>query len=151
MGEFARFLERMLPDHRPVRPYGHSQSQAVMLVGCGGRRAKAAVDLLYRDASPVLARKADQARQILTWEPRVRSRYPWAIWGDGTQWYLRRGPDYDVAHRLWEAGRRAARDAGCRLAFVDKGDHVLLRFIARASSRPRSSGSSSAADDDIPF
>jgi hypothetical protein len=131
--EFARYLDGLLPEHRPTRPYRHSQSRAVRLVGCGGRRAKAVVDVLCRDASPVLARKAERASRILAWEPRVRRRYPWAVWGDGSEWHLHRGRDYDDAHRLWEAGRRAARELGCRLTFVDKADHVLLQFIPRSS------------------
>lgn len=132
MHSFSQYLERMFDDGRPVQPYRHSQSTAVVMVGCGGRRAKIAADHLYRHASPALARKAARAARIMAWEPKVRSRYPWEIWGDGAKRRLSRGVDYDEPRRLWEAGRRAAREANRRLAFVDEGDHVLLQFVPRS-------------------
>jgi hypothetical protein len=134
MDQFAAFLEAAIGDGRPVVPRPHSQSSSVRMVSVAGRRALAALDALYRDAVEALPRKHDRAARAMTWQPMVRSRYPWERWGDGRQWVLRPGRDYDDANRLWEAGRRAARERGMRLVFSDDGHSARVRFVARDGS-----------------
>jgi hypothetical protein len=132
MGQLATFLEDIIGDSRPVRPFRHSQSTQVLLVKVGGRRASAALATLYPPSAEALARKRVRADAAIRWQPRVRSRYPWERWADGDEWVLQRGDDYDDARRLWEAGRRYARTIGKRFSITDAGDIARIRFVTRA-------------------
>ena len=81
------------------------------------------------NSTPALPRKAERAAAVMSWTPRVMSRYPWEIWADGTERTLVRGVDYAEAHRVWEAGRRYAREQGLRLELADEGSQLRLRFV----------------------
>lgn len=132
MTQRADFLAGLYDDRFSPRVYAHSQSKAVRVLQVGGRRAKTAVEALYGDPDAVaLARKRRRAQTILSWEPQVYSRYPWERWGDGRVWRLHEGRDYAVARRVWESGRRAARERGCRLRFRDLGGSLELQFVPR--------------------
>jgi hypothetical protein len=99
--------------------------------------------LYYDEASFALERKRIRAAEISRWEPQVRGSYPWASWLNGDLWPIRQGIDYDSSHRLWEAGRKAARSAGVHLTIVDFGGSMTVRAQPgsgtsrqRASSNP---------------
>lgn len=128
--QFAEFLAPsvgFLP-----RLHRHSQSDRILMVSVGGRTAKAATIALYgENDAPALARKAERAAAVMSWNPKVMSRYPWEMWADGKEWTLHRGVDYAEAHRVWEAGRRHARGRGLRLELTDEGAHLRLRFVRR--------------------
>jgi hypothetical protein len=135
MNQFAEFLGRLFDDGFVPRVYDHSQSCVVRVVQVGGRRAKTAVTALYADrTAPALARKRERAERIMAWEPQVVARYPWERWSDGAVWRLQRGSDYAVARRVWESGRRAARERGLRMLFRDWGDEIELQFVPRGTS-----------------
>jgi hypothetical protein len=151
MRQLARFLEAAISDGRPVNVFRHSQSTRVRLVKVGGRRAQVALRALYPPGVVALERKRERARVALMWQPKVRSRYPWDRWGNGDEWVLDRGRDYDDGRRLWEAGRSAARTRGLRFLFVDEGDRARVRFAPRSEGadfalrfRLRDSGSATA-------
>lgn len=134
MAQLADFLAGLYDDGFAPRVHPHSQSKVVRVVQVGGRRAKVAVAALYGDPSAMaLARKRRRAQAVLAWEPQVYSRYPWERWGDGSVWRLRQGRDYAVARRVWESGRRAARERGCRLRFRDLDGSLELQFVPRGA------------------
>lgn len=131
MAQFGRFLEALLADDRPVRPFRHSQSTQVRMVKIGGRRAKLALAALYSPGVDALPRKRDRAMAATAWQPKVRSRYPWERWADGREWVLRRGQEYDDGRRLWESARRAARVRRMQLFFSEEGLLIRMRFAPR--------------------
>jgi hypothetical protein len=137
MGQLALFLQTVIADGRVVKTARHSQSDRVRMVKVSGRRAQVALKALYAaTAADALPRKRARAMAAIAWQPRVRHSYPWARWGDGSEWVLKRGDDYDEAHRLWEAGRRAAREREMRLVFSDRGAEVCIRFVPRNPNAP---------------
>src|SRR4051794_16881485 len=108
--QFSAYLGEVFADGHVPTPFAHAQSQAVRLLSVSGRHAKRAVQTLYYDeARFALERKRIRAAEISRWEPQVRGSYPWASWLNGDLWPIRQGIDYDSSHRLWEAGRKAAR------------------------------------------
>lgn len=132
MRQLAGFLGGCFVDGSPPVPHRHGQSSKVLLVSLRGRRAVAAIQILYADASDALARKRARADRAMAWRPRVMARYPWSRWGNGERWTLQRGTDYEDRRRLWEAGRRAARGSGRRLELLDVDENrVRLRFLHR--------------------
>ena len=133
MEQLADFLAPHLSTTRRPTPHRHSQSDVVRLVSRGGRTAVDAIRVLYaHPMSPALARKRERAERALAWKPQVRSRYPWDRWADGRTHTLARGRDYDDVRRLWEAGRRAARERGLRFSIDDEREsEVRIRFSPR--------------------
>lgn len=139
--QLATFLGSVLPDGDEPAPYAHSQSDQVLMLGAGGRRAKAVVGALYHPALvDALPRKLAVAREVMRWEPQVMSRYPWDDWIDAGTVILERGPDYADAWRVWERGRKMAAAHGVRLLVVDRGASLELRFEEALPLGSRESG-----------
>jgi hypothetical protein len=142
VSQFATFLGTVSADGYVPHSFAHSQSQVVRLISISGRRAKDAIEALYgSDPAVALARKLAVARAACTWEPLVRSSYPWGEWLDGRSRVLARGVDYDTPRRLWESGRKAAAARGMRLILVERGDSIELRSEVGAGTTRQRAGS----------
>ncbi len=104
MRQLAGFLGGCFVDGSPPVPHRHGQSSKVLLVSLRGRRAVAAIQILYADASDALARKRARADRAMAWRPRVMARYPWSRWGNGKRWTSSAAPTTRIGAAC---GRRA--------------------------------------------